>query len=327
MKAAPSRPASRTAVLQRPATGRGGGLQLSGTQLWRVWSLIGWTITVAALLVGFDWLRGYVESHPAQAAIRTEWMNLPDWLLREDTQWIRAEIEAAIAGVAQQSIFDGTLTATLGEHLARSPWIAGVERITKQGDGTVRIWASFREPFAFVDVKGRAYAVDAAGVRLPLEYDVDFVEASGHSIVTGVAQPIPDIGRPWEGDDLKAGLALARFLREAAKLGEAPFRSSIRAIDVSNYTGRVNRMAGRLRLRTVHPGAFVEWGLPPGEEGGVEATAAQKLLNLRRVYVQMGGQLPAGRIDIRGAGSVEFQATPEPAPPPKPKPDQGRRKP
>jgi hypothetical protein len=323
-------------LLQRAATGRGGGgLRLSAGQLWRVWSLIGWTITLAALIVGLDWLRGYVEAHPAPAAIRTEWMNLPDWLLRDDTQWIRGEVEAAIADVAQQSIFDGPLTATLGEHLARSPWVAGVERITKQGDGTIRIWASFREPFAFVDVKGRAYAVDAAGVRLPLEYGVDFVEDSGHSIVTGVAGPIADVGQPWEGEDLKAGLALAKFLREAANRGEAPFRSSIRAIDVSNYDRRVNRMAGRLRLKTIHPGAFVEWGLPPGEEGGVEATAVQKLLNLRSVYVQMGGQLPAGRIDVRGVGGVEFQATPEPtrapdqksAPPSKTKPDQGRRKP
>ncbi len=328
MKKAIVRPASRTAVLQRTAAPS--GFQLSARQLWGVWVLIGWILSIAGLVIGFDWLRGYVESQPAPTQMRIEWMNLPAWITRADTAWILEQIEADVAADAQMPVFEDRLTAAVGEHLSRSPWVASVERITKQLDGAVRIWAAFREPFAFVDVKGRAYLVDDAGIHLPIEYGTDFVEGAGHDIVTGVSRPIPDVGKPWEGDDLKAGLALARFLREATRRGEAPFRSSIKAVDVSNYHNKVSRMAGRLRLKTVYPNAYVEWGLTPGDEGGVEATAAQKLENLRTAYVQLGGQLPAGRMDVRAAGGVELYAQPEqPADPksaPKPKQDSSKEK-
>lgn len=315
MKRVSNRTASvRTSVVT--ARPEAGGFRLFGGWMWVLWSLIGWAGTAVALAYGFGWVREFVESKPPNVEMRIEWMNLPGWLSESAHAWLRDEIERSAGLAADAPVYDARLTERVGLRLMESPWIAKVERVAKQPDGTVRVWAQFRRPAAFVEVRGRAYLVDPTGVRLPPEYEVDEALAAGYFVITGVAEALPAVGQPWGGEDLTAALNLAQYLWEARGRGEVPFIAWIRAIDVANFNGKVSRLAGRLRLRTIHPNAFVEWGLPPGEEGGVEASASHKLHNLNTVFVQMGGQLPPRNIDIRGVGGVDLRDLPDAAPPP-----------
>ena len=114
---------------------------------------------------------------------------------------------------------------------------------------------------------------------------------------------MPAEGEPWSGDDLAAGLRLIEFLKEATARGEVPFRSSLRTVDVANYKLRADKLDGELRIRTVYPRCYINWGLPPGEEYNIEASASRKVEMLRALYKERG-ELPELTLDVRGAEGI-----------------------
>ena len=199
--------------------------------------------------------------------------------------------------------------------LKRSPWLAEVKRVTRQPDGTIRIVATFREPFAYVEVKGLAYLVDKDGVRLPSKTDKLAGRADKDTgdaweqwyRIGGVSGPIPNEGEAWRGDDLSAGLRLVQFLKDAQARGEVPFRPLLRTIDVANFERREGLFGG-LRIRTIQPRGWIQWGEPPGEEFGIDPSATRKLALLRGLYAKDGGQFLDGKIydarsDVAGLGT------------------------
>lgn len=267
-----------------------------------------------ALVWGLRRLEQYVSAARSDVRCELEWVDLPPWLAMPANEWVRNEIEAAADLRPDDDIRDPQLCARVGKGLKGSPWVAEVQRVSKQPHGQVRIWATFRQPFAFIDVRGRAYLVDQAGVRLPSECMAAAIDPEDWLTVTGVAEPVPNIGQAWGGADLAAGLALVRYLREAAVQGRVPFRSSLRAVDVANYDGGENAFDAKLRLRTIHPRCYIKWGEPPGEEYPVQPSADRKLEMLTSVYADRG-QLPEGVLDVLDPEGREVRIEP---------PDDGR---
>lgn len=293
-----SRTAAKRPSKRSRAKKPGGGFRLSPQAWWRMWSLLGWSAAAVIVIFGLKYLDGHVRETQPVVVEQLEWDDLPQWL---DDPAHQPELDAigAAAGVRQgDDLRDPELCERVAAGLLACPWVAEVHDVSKQPGGVVRISASYREPFAYVNVNGRAYLVDEAGVRLPSESSTAFLKSADWFVVTGVTAPMPDCGAEWSGADLSAGLRLVRFLQDAAAKGKLPFRSWIKSIDVANVARRVSRFDGELRIRTIHPDCYVNWGLSPGDEYPIEAEAELKLGYLLNEFAKHGG-LPRQTIDVR----------------------------
>jgi len=281
------------------------GWRLSTATWKQVGQGLAWIVALAGVCWSLATIDQSVTAEQALAECHVELVDLPEWLSGPGGQEIRAEIEGAAGVTRSDNVADNGLCRRVASNLQASPWVAELVRVTKRPDGRVRVRAKYREPFAFVERDGVVYRVDREGVRLPLPrtYRLEYIEDSFWNDwlrITGVSGEVPAEGQPWPGEDLRAGLTLARYLKEATARGEVPFRSSLRAIDVSNWKLRRDPFAGRLRIRTVHPRGVVHWGLPPGEEYPIEPPAQRKLEMLRTLYIERG-RLPDDAIDVRGS--------------------------
>ncbi len=273
---------------------------------WRLARLLGWSATFVALAWGFPQLDRLAAGPQPGMNCELEWIDLPGWVTAPGSQPILRDIAATTNLPPSVDIRDPSLCRHIGEGLQGSPWVAEVRRVAKQADGRIRIQATYREPFALVEVGGSAYLVDRAAVRLPVRYAVNQVEDrywNDWFRIVGVSSSIPREGTTWMGDDLAAGLRLVEFLKEAAARGEVPFRSSLRAVDVANYKLRESGLDGELRIHTIYPGCYINWGLAPGEEYEVEASAHRKLEMLRALYADQG-QLPELVLDVRPSKGI-----------------------
>lgn len=280
--------------------------QLPPNALWRIWATVGWCGVFVLAAWGLQVLEQRVDAARAEVPCHLEWCDLPAWLETDGNRWVLEEIENAAAPVEATHLHDPELCADVGTRLGASPWVAEVRRVEKRPNGTIAIEADFREPLALVESGGWAYLVDRDGVRLPLDYAPDFVEPNSPLLIVGAQGPIPDLGKAWPGADLAAGLKLARYLQQAHAAGRLPFRADLRAIDVANYNRDKNAFDGRLRLRTVDPRCYINWGEPPGEEYSVEATAGRKLDLLRTYYLDRGRAFPSGVIvEVRNGEGIQ----------------------
>jgi len=265
-----------------------------------------WLAIVGGVAYGLHRLEPLTDSRLAHVPPRLE-IDWPFWLTQQDRTDI-AQIQAEIcyaAGLApDDNLAASDLCARIAVGLAACPWVDSVENVKKYADGTIRVSARFREPLTMVRSEGVAYLVDRYGVRLPRYRRAAFVDPSDWLLITGVRAPVPEVGQPWPGDDLRAGLELVRFLQRAEVLGQLPFRSFLRAIDVSNFNGQANPRAGRIQIQTVNADSPVEWGLPPGEEYEIESPAARKLAVLGELYARFGKLPDRGPIDVRAHDHV-----------------------
>jgi hypothetical protein len=291
---------NRTAAAARP---RRAGWRLSSSTLWLTWRWIGWSASLALVGWGLLRLQEYVHAGGAGVQCRLEWVDLPLWLETPNAKDVLREIEAAADLRPSDSIHDPELCARTARNLRRSVWVGDVVRVSKRPDGALRVRATFREPYAYVDVKGRAYLVDETGVRLRPECTTSMVPPEDWLVITGVSNPIPALGQAWGGHDLTAGLALLKCLRDEERQGRLPFRSWLKAIDVANYDRREKPYDGELRIRTINPRCYINWGAPPGEEVKPESSAARKLDMLRSLYGSQG-QFPDQPIDVRPEENV-----------------------
>ncbi|MBK8913443.1 MAG: hypothetical protein IPM64_02380 [Phycisphaerales bacterium] len=245
-----------------------------------------------------------------------EWVNPPDWLGAESWRFVLEDLQLGLAPLTAIGAEDPDLARRAAAIVSASPWVRTVKRASLAADGVLRIEAEFRRPLALVLDEHAAYPVAADGVHLPLRgYRLTHRDAaaSGYFLISGVAQQAPEPGGAWGAPDLFNALRLVSFF-ERHDWYRGPLsglRSAFNHIDAARHPGCVSRC---LRLRSSE-GALIEWGLPPGEESGVEAPAADKFARL--VSLARSG-LPTDRIvDLRGFDAVIFRLlTPERGTPP-----------
>jgi hypothetical protein len=135
---------------------------------------------------------------------------------------------------------------------------------------------------------GEFLLVDADGVRLPGKY----LYNPAWKLVQGVRASPPEPGVSWEGQDIRAGLAVIEAL------GEQPFADQITAVLVDNVGGRHQPGRSHVELATDRAGGRIRWGSAPGTEVE-ENSVPQKVAILYENYRQTG-RLDAGHpvIDI-----------------------------
>lgn len=295
---------SRTAARRRPARDRGIP-RPSILRSARLWMFFVWLGTFAVVAYGLHQLEPYARSIKT-GDMRIEWVGAPDWLQDENWRHVLPELEARIAVDPEWQPYDDRVCPYFAECLAGSSWIERVRSVTKQNDGRVKIYADFREPFAWIESGGVAYLVDSAGVRLPQQWASSVINRAGWLVISGARAAPPRLGHRWAGEDVAAGLKLARFLYRNETEKHMPFRKEVAAIDISNFRGNRDPRAGRLKLLTINPQSYIHWGLPPGEEYDIESAAELKLGMLCRLYAKEGRLPDRGPIDVRADDGIGF---------------------
>lgn len=269
--------------------------RLSKAALWRGGVALLWITTISTVAYGLHRLEPHARSSFSGHPARLHWVDLPAWLADPAQRAVLADIERGADLFPDDDPHAPDLCARVYAGLDRSPWVRKVERVSKQPDGIVHVRAVFRKPLAMVVAKGIAYLVDETGTRLPGVMKADFIRREDGLALTGVRAPVPPVGAIWRGRDLAAGLKLVQFLNRAAASGRLACRPYLQTVDVAEFRPG----GGPLRIKTIYPGSYVYWGLPPGEEFDIESTAERKLAMLATLNPR-GGEFPnAERIDVR----------------------------
>ncbi len=227
---------------------------------------------------------------------RPAWMS--DGLLHDLTESVQPDVA--------KSPFDRDVLARVSEALSQSPWIKSVKQVRRvygeaPGD-TILVDAEFRAPVALVHSQDYFWLVDGEGVKLPQQFSLPQLprimrgmdRMMNLRIIEGVRAPVVNAGKKWPGEDLQAGLELARAL-----YGQG-FADDIEQIDVANFNGRRNAKEPHIILKTRF-GTEVRWGRPiTSKDFFVEVPASRKIAVLTEIH-QKYGRIDANRpwIDIR----------------------------
>ena len=217
-------------------------------------------------------------------------------------------------------------------------WLKQIHRIVRVTDANqqrIEIYADYRKPVAWVavaylpnggritgpkalgdfaqcrdrQVVRRYYLVDEDMVRLPGEYaeadrtaidaEADRTGISRLMAIYGVDEIVPLPGAAWSVPELAAGLKLAGTLK-----GQ-PYLPQIGAINVANYSGRIDVRMPHLLLETVWRTQdklprLIIWGRPVGETSFYEVSTDTKIRSLQNLFARFN-RIDAGRdyVDIR----------------------------
>ncbi len=200
------------------------------------------------------------------------------WMPIDEREWLNDAVKRAVIGTKALSVQPLEL---VGQQIIKSGWANGQPDVRWTADGRIVVTVDWRQPAAVVRVGPREIVIDWDAHVLRLEYPTGksnqfyFVNASGSK---------PKVGRVWQGDDLRDGLALYRLLFEYGLLGQ------VEGIDLGE--GAEN---GTLSIRT-NRGAKIVWGGGPGHTRPGEQPTSIKADRLKALLEK------TGRID----GNVEL---------------------
>ncbi len=267
------------------------------------WKPIGllalWGLTLGAGAYGLQVIEdGAHALNHADGRWAIEWVDPPAWLA-DIPDFDQRDVETTLGSLQHVPLRDPDLGVGIAEALQTSPWIAAVNEVRKRSDGVIRVRATFRRPLTMIEFGHTGYLVDDEGVLLPRFISLDYRRPDHGVFLRGVqASPPTTPGTRWEGEDVQAGLKLVKYLHEKTP---ALLRSEFRAVDVSNVGGRRSPLAAPLRIITIHPGSYIEWGRAPGEEYDMEARADAKLAKLWVLHAELRSLPNNGPLDVRDA--------------------------
>ncbi|MCC7406794.1 MAG: hypothetical protein IT442_01905 [Phycisphaeraceae bacterium] len=254
---------------------------------------VGVAASAVGLAAGWTWgerrLLSYAREHQAMVptARDVQLLDEPGWM----SPLVEAQLRQAVAEQLGTDPLDRFALRRALAALHAQPWVAGAERVERQGQN-VLVWATYRRPVALVEWRGAYYLTATSGHRLPGVYTGEQASRVGLPVLEKVSSPPPGEGEMWPGEDLRAGLDLAVFLE-----GQ-PFTEQVRAIAVHDERGQVRPV-----LLTRNPGGRVYWGRPLGQESPVEVDGQTKLKKLLAVYAQRGSIDAGGkRVHVYGEG-------------------------
>ena len=268
----------------------------------------------ALLAVGFvaavAWVVGEVRHTIARSTAEAPqpptvvFASRPAWM----TDLVARQLAESFRPAASPSVFDRQALVDVNRRLKANPWVSKVRQVRRAfsasaGD-TIEVDCDFRTPLALVyDNDGHYWFVDEKGVKLPEWFEPKELKhlifaADGRvnlRVIEGVRNPAPrQAGQLWPGDDLIAGLDLAR------QLNAQPFAEEVIRVNVGNYAGRMDNREAHLVLVTKH-GTEVRWGRPlNASDAFIEVKPERKLSAMRQIVAKYG-RVDAGKpwIDVR----------------------------
>ncbi len=235
--------------------------------------------------------------------------------------WIHADLKAEVIRDASLdgslSTLDPELTMRIAQAFRLHPWVAKVERVSKQFPAAVKVELVYRRPAAMVEVPGPALLpVDAEGVVLPTE-DFSPLDARHYPRISEIkTSPIGPMGTRW-GDTHVTGAAGV-----AAAIAEHWEGLALHHIVPSGRQATTpgGRETDAYELYT-KAGTRIDWGRPPGAEISGEAPADSKIAALLEFAAKHGGSLDdpkkPHRLDVRPISGLVVVARPAIQPLPK----------
>lgn len=266
---------------------------------------------------GFAWLLGALRQAVADGSVVTTptvvFVNRPAWM----TDLVAHNLAESFRPEKPSSVFERQTLVDVNARLKANPWVSKVRSVRRAfgesaGD-RIEVDCDFRTPVALVyDNDSRYWFVDEKGVKLPEWFDAEqlgqILFAGGKvnlRIIEGIRNPAPvQPGKLWTGDDLLAGIDLARLLQGLA------YAEEILRINVSNYGGRIDPREAQIVLMTRH-GSEIRWGTAIKRSDRIVEVAVERKLEVMKQIVAKFGRVDAGQpwIDIRFE-TVTYPATP-----------------
>ncbi|HEV8604410.1 MAG TPA: hypothetical protein VGQ99_03535 [Tepidisphaeraceae bacterium] len=266
-------------------------------------------VTVAVILLGggaiaFVTMRQHVLrdlSYPPAPPVLVL-KNRPAWM----SEALAEQILRGAQPKAVRSALDHEFIAEIGKVLERNAWVRQVKQVRrvygKAAGDTVELDCEFRAPIALVAFKSDYILVDGEGIRLPEKFGPSTLPRillgpdgkMNLRIIEGVAAMPPFVdGQKWVGEDLAAGLDLAKLLYGR------PFSEEIERINVGNFKGRKSARDAQIVLITKYR-SEVRWGEPIKLSFYAELPPVQKLERLALIC-QKYGRVDGGHswVDIR----------------------------
>ncbi|MCS7032783.1 MAG: hypothetical protein NZ561_02180 [Phycisphaerae bacterium] len=213
-------------------------------------------------------------------------LNRPGWMSDAAAE----ELIRALRPATGSSAFDTGVLQSRAAIARASPWVKRVRSVRRAfhrsaGD-VIEVDCEYRAPLAVVHWQDYFWLVDEDAYKLPEQYTLEQIPAllidrdrrTQLRIIENVAHPPVESGRKWPGEDLSAGLELARLLH-----GQR-FADEIVKIDVANFAGRVDPREAQLTLITKY-GTEIRWGRPiSAKDAFVEVPPARKLEALAEIF-------------------------------------------
>jgi hypothetical protein len=276
-------------------------------QAWLAQTLI--KVTIAVILLGggayaFVSMRQHVLhdlSYPPSPPVLVL-KNRPAWM----SEALAEQILKSAQPKAAKSALDHELVAEVGQVLEHNAWVREVKQVKrvygKAAGDTVEVDCEFRAPIALVAFRNEYILADGDAVRLPEKFGPSTLPRlllgpdgkMNLRIIEGVAAMPPFVdGQKWVGDDLAAGLDMAKLLYGR------PFTEEIQKINVANFKGRKNPRDAQIVLITRYR-SEVRWGEPIKLPFYAELPPIQKLERLGLIC-QKYGRVDGGHswVDIR----------------------------
>ena len=260
------------------------------------------------LFYGFSYARKYADAHGTTPATppKVVFVDPPAWMNAQ----LRERLEKVATPAVARSSLDGSLVQEVAATLSAEPWVKKVKQVRLEygesaGD-TLRVECDFRAPIALVQDDAWFWMVDADGVKLPERFMKGELAkvANGEGllgmtlrVITGVHEPAPQAGEHWKGDDLAAGLELAKLFHDKTYLNDIAM-IDVGAVDPPGVAE--GRRRNEVTLVTKY-NTQVRWGEPMARAAfSVDVPVGQKLMTLERLWKEYG-RLDAGRpwIEIR----------------------------
>lgn len=257
---------------------------------WRRTAVVGGIVASVVVLLSGGWMAlGRLEAQVDELLLRdrpdpvVEFVDLP----KELVTLANYDLHSSLFDLLGREWTDDRLCGEMATRIAGVGWVSRVNFVRRTGGGRFEISCRYRIPAALVQHGDKFFLSDSEAVRLPGVYVHDpHVINSAWRLIDGVAKPAPQAGVSWEGEDVRAALALLSAVQDE------PFGRQIVGVAVANFGGRRDPRVCHIELMTDQAGGRIRWGSALGselEENGV----LEKLALLRENYSK------TGRVDAR----------------------------
>lgn len=285
----------------RPREGRG--------LVW-LWLVLGLLLCAG---LGVGWFFGtralraqLVARHPVPTgnkAICMDAFHSAPWLTDADI----AELTKDMGSLLTADPLDGHCLQQVAQRLRGHPAIEAVTRVYRDDKGMVHIEARAHQPAGMVPTGDLFTPINAKGQRLSgNDLSTELAAKLPIPRIDGVKAPAPYGEDVWNDAGLQAALQLILRL-------DAQERRCVRTLAIHDESGPKDTRRTILTLKFEAPNLppfEVLWGLPIGQEKGVDAPPEEKLNALRGLYSRLRAfkDVSSLRFSIRSGNATQLKA-------------------